>query len=165
VILLIKWYPKQRGIKMNQEKGRAVKGLLAVFGMGSFMLLLPNGGLASKADLSTGPEKTRLTVESLLAQGPGGAQKGQKMGGQGQSGFPRGSNFGDFDIDGNGRVTEEEFNKSRSQRASERAQEGYPMRNIQNAPAFKDMDSNGNGEITPEEFQSFQATRRQQRTR
>lgn len=150
---------------MNQEKGRIVKGLLAVFGMGSFMLLLPSVGLASKADLSTGPEKTRLTVESLLAQGPGRAQKGQRMGVRGQSGSPKGSNFSDFDLDGNGRVTEEEFNKSRSQRASERAQEGYPMRNIQNAPAFKDMDSNGDGEITLEEFQSFQATRRQQRTR
>jgi Ca2+-binding EF-hand superfamily protein len=64
--------------------------------------------------------------------------------------------FADFDLDGNGSITEEEFNQARSQRIAERAQQGYRMRNLGNAPAFADIDTNGDGVLSAEEFAAHQ---------
>jgi Ca2+-binding EF-hand superfamily protein len=70
--------------------------------------------------------------------------------------------FADYDSDGNGAITEQELNEARSRRINERAQQGYPMRNIPNAPAFTDIDTNGDGGISPEEFATHQSRSRQQ---
>ena len=71
--------------------------------------------------------------------------------------------FSEFDLDGNGKITEKEFNEARSKRISERAQQGYQMRNLGNAPAFADIDSNGDRGISTEEFSAHQSRHRQQR--
>jgi hypothetical protein len=62
-----------------------------------------------------------------------------------------------FDKDGNGTVSEEEFNTGRAERMAERAKEGRPMRNAGKGPQFSDIDANSDGEATIEEFM---ATRR-----
>ena len=60
--------------------------------------------------------------------------------------------FEQFDADGDGFVSEEEFNTLRSERMAARAAEGRQMRGMQNAPAFSDIDSSGDGRLDADEF-------------
>lgn len=60
--------------------------------------------------------------------------------------------FADFDSDGDGVVTAEEFARTRTARQGEKAAQGYPMRNAGSAPGFESFDVNGDGRLTPEEF-------------
>jgi hypothetical protein len=57
-----------------------------------------------------------------------------------------------FDKDGNGTVSEEEFNQGRAERMAERAKSGRQMRNAGKGPQFSDIDVNGDGEATMDEF-------------
>ncbi|HRE55609.1 MAG TPA: EF-hand domain-containing protein [Candidatus Competibacter sp.] len=89
------------------------------------------------------------------------------------SGYPQGMgqgmgrnlpSFADYDVDGDGKIVEQEFNQSRAKRISERAQQGYRMRNIANAPAFQAIDRDGDGAIDAGEFSAHQSQRGQQNT-
>lgn len=92
----------------------------------------------------------------------------QKRGGMGQGrGMGRGMgrnmpDFSEYDLDGDGNILEEEFYEARNNRISERAKQGYRMRNLVNAPSFTDIDTNGDGEIGPKEFAVHQARCHQQ---
>jgi hypothetical protein len=70
--------------------------------------------------------------------------------------------FSDMDKNGDGVVTEQEFNEARAKRMSERAAQGYPLRNAGKAPPFSAIDTNGDGKVTPDEFAAGQAAHRQQ---
>jgi Ca2+-binding EF-hand superfamily protein len=70
--------------------------------------------------------------------------------------------FSDFDLDGNGVITEPEFYQARAKRIAERSQQGYQMRNLGNAPAFGTVDRDGNGRIDPAELSAAQAEHRRQ---
>ncbi|MBN4063505.1 hypothetical protein JYT79_01855 [Cardiobacterium sp. AH-315-I02] len=113
----------------------------------------------------------KLTSDELAAGQKVQMEKRRSMGmGQGRGmgkGMGMGKNmpaFSEYDLDGDGKILEKEFNEARSKRISERAQQGYQMRNLGNAPSFADIDINGNGQISTEEFTEHQAQRRQQRT-
>lgn len=69
--------------------------------------------------------------------------------------------FADFDLDGDGSITETELNQGRAKRMSENAAEGRQMKNAAHAPAFSDIDTDGNGEISGDEFAAHQAEHRQ----
>ena len=71
--------------------------------------------------------------------------------------------FSTFDLNGDGRVEEKEFNEARKRRMQQRAEQGYPMRNAANAPAFADFDANGDGSVSPLEFSDFRARRWRER--
>jgi Ca2+-binding EF-hand superfamily protein len=73
--------------------------------------------------------------------------------------------FADFDLNQDGALTKEEFQQARAKRISERASQGYQMRNLANAPSFESIDSDGNGEVSPDEFNTAQMAHRQQRMR
>ena len=64
-----------------------------------------------------------------------------------------------FDMDGDGVVTEQEFQSVRTDRMAARAAQGAPMRGAANAPPFSVFDQNGDGSITPEEFAAAQQAR------
>lgn len=68
--------------------------------------------------------------------------------------------FADYDLNGDGTITEEEFAKARSARIAKRAQEGRQMKNLANAPSFQDIDIDDNGGIDPDEFAAHQAEHR-----
>jgi hypothetical protein len=70
--------------------------------------------------------------------------------------------FSDFDQNGDGKITEEEFNDARAKRMSSMAERGYMMRNAANAPSFSDIDSNKDGAINKKEFSDHQSSYRYQ---
>ena len=96
-------------------------------------------------------------------QGARGAGMGRGAGaGVGMGGAGPGMNqpqFADFDLNGDGSITEPEFHAARSGRITSRLQEGRQMRNL-NAGEFADIDTNRDGRITPAEFAAHQAARR-----
>jgi len=95
---------------------------------------------------------TRLTL-ALAAVGLAFVASAQPA-----AGPPRGPmNFATFDQNGNGVVTEQEFDAARAERIQTRAQQGYQMRNLANAPSFEEIDQNGDGLVNPEEFAQAQA--------
>jgi Ca2+-binding EF-hand superfamily protein len=121
----------------------------------------------------------RLTIEEFEAgrqarmQGPPGMGPGPGMApgsgpGAGMGGGPgmgRGRGmpaFIEFDLNGDGTLTETEFYEARAKRMTARATQGYPMRNAGTAPAFSAIDTDGNGQVTPDEFAAGQAAHRQQ---
>jgi len=59
---------------------------------------------------------------------------------------------GSFDRDGDGVITEQEFNTTRAEHMGAMAAQGMPMRGAANAPAFSDFDTNHDGKLTQEEM-------------
>lgn len=80
--------------------------------------------------------------------------KGEGRGkGKGQDHMPV---FSDFDLDGDGVMTESEFNEGHAARMSEMAAAGHKMRHAGKAPGFSGIDANGDGQVTKEEFKAHQ---------
>ena len=106
----------------------------------------------------------QLSPDELAAGQQAQMEKRRSMGygmSQGQgSAMNKGMNmpaFSDCDLNGDGKILEEEFYQARNKRMSERAEQGYQMRNAAKAPPFSVVDANGDGEISAEEFAAHQA--------
>lgn len=67
--------------------------------------------------------------------------------------------FGTIDVDGDGRVSVDEFSQHRAQRRAARAAEGRPMRNAASAPTFESLDTDDNGYLTAAEVAQGQQAR------
>jgi hypothetical protein len=67
--------------------------------------------------------------------------------------------FGTIDLNGDGRVSTDEFAQHRAERMAARAAEGRPMRNAANAPTFESLDTDGSGFLTPAEVAQGQQAR------
>jgi len=72
--------------------------------------------------------------------------------------------YSTFDRNGDGWVSEEEFQAMRAERMAERAAMGYPMRGARYAPTFSEFDKNGDGNLTPEEIRDGIAAQRAKMT-
>lgn len=57
-----------------------------------------------------------------------------------------------YDKDGNGLISEEEFNAVRADRMATKAAEGRRMRGAASAPSFSEFDTSGDGQLTQEEL-------------
>ncbi len=68
--------------------------------------------------------------------------------------------YSDFDRDGNGQVTQQEFEQTQQERMTAQAKAGKMMRNAGNAPVFSDLDTNNDGNIDEKEFQTHQSANR-----
>ncbi len=68
--------------------------------------------------------------------------------------------FSDFDTNGDGKVTQSEFENTREARMLKQAEAGKMMRNVGNAPSFESIDTSGDGTISTEEFSAHQAANR-----
>ena len=64
-----------------------------------------------------------------------------------------------WDLDRDGRVTEQEFVKFREIRWAQRAAQGYRLRNANRAPQFATLDRDGDGSLTAAEFAARRAMR------
>jgi len=60
--------------------------------------------------------------------------------------------FTEFDKDGDGFVSEEEFNSTRAARHAAMAEAGKPMKGMATAPAYADLDSDGDGKLNEAEL-------------
>ena len=79
---------------------------------------------------------------------------------------PRGpAPFAMFDLNGDGVVTEQEFNRARAERRAALAAQGRPLRASADAPHFSDLDLNGDGLLTPDEIAAYRQSRMQGRGR
>ncbi len=70
--------------------------------------------------------------------------------------------FADFDLDGDGKIVEQEFNTGHAKRMSEMAAEGRQMKHVGDAPGFTGIDTNDDGEISKQEFATHQAEHHKQ---
>jgi len=68
--------------------------------------------------------------------------------------------YSDFDSDGDGKITQQEFKSTQQKRMQEQSKSGKMMRNADNAPQFSDIDTNKDGIIDKKEFQTHQANRK-----
>lgn len=64
--------------------------------------------------------------------------------------------FAEYDLNSDGKIAEQEFNEAHAKRISERAQQGYPMRNVGNTSSFKDIATNGDVSLGAEEVSAHQ---------
>lgn len=64
--------------------------------------------------------------------------------------------FEDFDLDGDGKITESEFSKAHEKRMAMMQERGYPMMHMAERPTFASIDSNGDSAIDRAEFRKHQ---------
>lgn len=67
--------------------------------------------------------------------------------------------FGAYDSNNDGKITQSEFEDTRAKRMSEKYEQGYSLKNAQNAPSFESIDKNKDGVLTKEELQEHQLNR------
>ena len=104
----------------------------------------------------------RSITTGLLIAAAGGfvslnAQAGEGMGMKGNM-----PTFADFDLDGDGKIVEQEFNTAHDKKMSEMAAEGRQMKHVGDAPGFSGIDTNDDGEISEQEFAAHQAEHHKQ---
>jgi len=85
-------------------------------------------------------------IAANVAAGEGGAGMKGKM-----------PAFSDFDLDGDGVMTEQEFNEGHAKRMTEMAEQGREMKGAESCPGFAGIDTDKDGGISEEEFAAHQA--------
>ena len=73
------------------------------------------------------------------------------------------ASFSEYDKDGNGSISEDEFNATHKQRMAGKAAAGMPMRGAANPPAFSDFDTNDDGQLNQDELAAGRKARMENR--
>jgi len=115
---------------------------------------IDKNGMISPAEFQKHQEMHMKHMRSMCGCG----NKCMMMGGKNMMKMPT---FGDFDLNGDGYITESELKEARAKRMEKYAKEGRMMKNMANAPSFTDIDANKDGKISPEEFKEHQTMRMQ----
>lgn len=71
--------------------------------------------------------------------------------------------FDDFDTNGDGKITQTEFENTQQARMTKQAKSGKMMRNAANAPSFGDIDTDDNGAIDATELKNHQMAHMKER--
>ncbi len=107
----------------------------------------PRTNLAKTILITTGLVATVFLPVQVSAQAGPGTNRGP---------IP----FEIFDADGDGAVSEEEFNQALADRMAANAAEGRAMKNAANMPQFEVIDTDQNGTLSETEILVFQAQQR-----
>lgn len=67
--------------------------------------------------------------------------------------------FTTYDTDGNGLISQQEFDELKQKRKDIRKKSGRAMRKVDTSPQFSDFDTDGDGQITPVELKAGQNAR------
>ncbi|WP_345985574.1 hypothetical protein WCX49_00215 [Sulfurimonas sp. HSL-1656] len=124
------------------------------------------GDIDANADGNIDATEFRNHQMNRMQQRPAGMGQGAGMGtGKAQNNVQGRmmSSFNDFDANGDGAITQIEYENAQQARMAKQAESGKMMRNAANAPAFGDIDANGDGTIDATEFRNHQMNRMQQR--
>lgn len=70
--------------------------------------------------------------------------------------------YADFDLNGDGKIVEQEFNEAHEARMSEMAAQGRQMPRAGEFPGFSGIDTDADGVISEEEFATHQAEHREE---
>ena len=81
----------------------------------------------------------------------GGMKKGMNM-----------PTFADIDVNGDGKINEQEFSEFHAARMSKMAAEGRKMKHAGDMPGFSDIDTDGDGFINEAELTAHQAEHHEQ---
>jgi len=101
------------------------------------------------------PLLAAVVMTAAVVSAPSSAEEGDK--GMGHKGMGHNMpSFDDFDLDSDGTIAEEEFNKARAERIAKHASEGRKMKNMANAPSFADIDTDDDGGVSRDEFSAHQ---------
>jgi Ca2+-binding EF-hand superfamily protein len=102
------------------------------------------------------PEERQKYKPMRQGMGMNNAQgKGMGMG-MGRNCMQNMPTFEEYDLNNDGKITQNELEEARTKRMTEKAKEGKMLRNAGNAPAFSQMDKNNDGSLNKEEFQLHQ---------
>lgn len=115
---------------------------------------IDKNGMISPAEFQKHQEMHMKHMRSMCGCG----NKCMMMGGKNMMKMPT---FGDFDLNGDGHITESELQEAHNKLMAQHAKEGRMMQNADNAPTFADIDADKNGKISLEEFQKHQTERMQ----
>jgi hypothetical protein len=66
----------------------------------------------------------------------------------------------EFDKDGDGFISEDEFNSTRAARMAAKAEAGKPLKGAATAPSFSDLDTDGDGQLSEAELIAGQQAHR-----
>ena len=146
-------------VRGERLQARAAEGRPTAWAPSFITFDVDADGFLTPEELSAGQQsqmKERRGMGMMPGSGNGSAMN--TPGGMGQKMGRNMPTFSDYDLDGDSKVTESEFNKARAQRVSERAQQGYAMKNMGNMPSFADIDADGNGTVSKDEFAAHQAS-------
>ena len=86
-----------------------------------------------------------LLIVALIVTGALAVGQGRNM-----------QSYTSLDSDGDGKVTQVEFENMQQSKMIKQAEAGKMMRNVANAPQFSDIDTNSDGNIDKDEFQTHQ---------
>ena len=118
------------------------------------IVLLASAALAADfSNMST--EEMQKRMQSMTPQE---RQKYSGMG-KGRNCMKNLPTFAQYDLNNDGKITQNELEKAREKRMNQKTKEGKMLRNAGNAPAFTDMDKNKDGSLNQEEFRLHQANR------
>jgi len=162
---------------MDKRKYRGGKGVLAtliplLLTTGVAMAMPPSGPLSfDDFDLNGDGVITRQEMDQVrshqmgaakapaVTSGPAQPAAGRGMGrGERQGQMP---GFQDFDLNGDGVLSEDEFIEARGQRVAQRAKEGRQMRGLSQMMQFSDLDQNQDGKVDEKEFQAAMLSHQQ----
>ncbi|MFT6987428.1 MAG: Ca2+-binding EF-hand superfamily protein [Psychromonas sp.] len=145
---------REQRLLLRAEKGRKMRGAATAPDFSEFDT--DNDGQLSADELTVGQQK-QMEKRRVMGMGKGlGKGNGQIMG----MGYNM-PTFTEYDLNGDGKLLEGEFNEARNIRITEKEEQGKLMRNLDNAPSFNDIDLDANGEISIDEFSKHQSQRRQ----
>jgi len=86
-----------------------------------------------------------LLIVALIVTGALAVGQGKNM-----------QSYNSLDTNGDGKVTQVEFENKQQSKMIKQAEAGKMMRNVANAPHFSDVDTNSDGNIDKDEFATHQ---------